>query len=76
MDREVGLRMEFVLETSKEGIFAASIEMEQGLAVLSEIRGLNPVPASAVWASALKHLRNAEQSIPTAKVQHQRVQMN
>jgi hypothetical protein len=39
MDREVGLRMEFVLETSKEGIFAASIEMEKGLAVLSEIRG-------------------------------------
>lgn len=42
MDREVGLLVEPVLETSKEGVFAASTEVEEGLAVLLEIRGPQP----------------------------------
>lgn len=39
MAREVGLLVGSALETSKEGIFAASTEVEEGLAVLLETRG-------------------------------------
>lgn len=61
MDREVGLLVESLLGTSKEGVFAASTEVEEGLAVIGD-KGASAQSASAVWTSALKHLRNAEQS--------------